>query len=163
MTPTRLIAAALLLGSVSASAQSGEWSSAAPGNLSGSHPLFFWASSGTAATPLEPWRVVPSQPTDPKPDASPHDRVLTFDYKAFHYKDRGRAHILWPNADAGIFNSTAKQQLTADTTCYSIRSYVVARDSKDSDSTHPTGYSTCQPSDRYQVKSAEIRVESPDR
>jgi len=49
-----------------------------------------------------------------------------------------------------------------DTTCYAIRSYVVARDAKDSDSTHPAGYSTCRPSDRYHVKSAEIRVQTSD-
>ncbi len=163
MTLTRLFAAALLLGAVSASAQSSERGSAATGNLSGSHPLFFWASSGTAATPSEPWLIVPKRPTDPKADTDPQDRVLTFDYKAFHFKDDGRAHLLWPSADAGIFNSAAKQHLTADTTCYAIRSYVVARDSKDSDSTHPAGYSTCRPSDRYQVKNADIRLESPDR
>jgi hypothetical protein len=50
-----------------------------------------------------------------------------------------------------------------DTTCYTIRSYVVARDSKDSDSTHPAGYSTCRPSDRYHVKTAELRVVVGDR
>jgi hypothetical protein len=50
----------------------------------------------------------------------------------------------------------------ADTTCLSMRTYVVARDSKDSDSTHPAGYSTCQPTDRYRLKSTEIRVKSPD-
>lgn len=42
-----------------------------------------------------------------------------------------------------------------DTTCYAIRSYVVARDSKDSDSTHPVGYSTCQPAKRYGLKRTE--------
>lgn len=39
-------------------------------------------------------------------------------------------------------------------TCYAIRSYVVARDSKDSDSVHPAGYSTCVPSNKVQLKSA---------
>ena len=40
-------------------------------------------------------------------------------------------------------------------TCYSIRGYRVTRDDPDSDSTRPSGYSTCQPSDRFQVKDAE--------
>jgi len=35
--------------------------------------------------------------------------------------------------------------------CYSIRSYVVARDNKDSDATHLVGYSTCRPANRYRV------------
>ncbi len=44
------------------------------------------------------------------------------------------------------------------TLCYTIRSYVVARDSKDSDSVHPAGYSTCQPASRYRLKSAVMRA-----
>jgi hypothetical protein len=43
--------------------------------------------------------------------------------------------------------------------CYSMRSYRVARDDPKSDSTRPAGYSTCQPSTRFQVKSVE---DSPD-
>lgn len=48
-------------------------------------------------------------------------------------------------------------------TCYTIRGYVVARDSKDSDSTHPVSYSTCQPAARYQLRTTEIRSGSADR
>jgi len=44
------------------------------------------------------------------------------------------------------------------TLCYTIRSYVVARDSKDSDSVHPAGYSTCQPASRYRLKSAVMHA-----
>jgi hypothetical protein len=85
------------------------------------------------------------------------------DYKVSQSNSDGRVRIFLPNPNAGMFDPSLKQQLDADTTCYSIRSYLVARDAKDSDSTHPAGYSTCQPSDRYHVKSAEIRVESGDR
>jgi hypothetical protein len=42
--------------------------------------------------------------------------------------------------------------------CFKIRSYVVARDSKDSDAVHLVRYSTCQPASRYQVKTADIVV-----
>jgi hypothetical protein len=41
-----------------------------------------------------------------------------------------------------------------EVTCYSIRSYRVTRDDPGSDSTRPSGYSTCQPSDRFQVRDA---------
>lgn len=51
----------------------------------------------------------------------------------------------------------------ADATCYTIRTYVVARDSKDSDSTHPAGYSTCQPSAHYQLKTTVLRSGTRDR
>jgi|ERR1700678_190366 hypothetical protein len=40
-----------------------------------------------------------------------------------------------------------------DTLCYSMRSYKVARDDPRSDSTHPTGYSTCQPAARFRTYS----------
>ena len=38
--------------------------------------------------------------------------------------------------------------------CYTIRTYRVARESPDSDSTRPAGYSTCQRSTRFQLKEA---------
>jgi len=41
-----------------------------------------------------------------------------------------------------------------DKTCYTIRAYRVARASPDSDSTRPAGYSTCQPTTRFQLKEA---------
>jgi hypothetical protein len=41
--------------------------------------------------------------------------------------------------------------------CYKLRSYKVARDDRDSDSTHPVGYSTCQRASKFQMKSAEGR------
>ena len=47
--------------------------------------------------------------------------------------------------------------------CYSIRSYVVARDRKDSDSVHPVGYSTCVPAKRYGLKKTVIQQQSNDR
>lgn len=43
----------------------------------------------------------------------------------------------------------------SDHFCLKMRSYVVARDSKDSDSVHLTDYSTCQPASRYRVKTTQ--------
>jgi hypothetical protein len=37
-------------------------------------------------------------------------------------------------------------------TCYTIRTYRVARESPDSDLTRPAGYSTCQRATRFQLK-----------
>jgi hypothetical protein len=50
----------------------------------------------------------------------------------------------------------AEGEAESDTTCYVIRSYRVARDSPDSDSTHAVGSSTCQRASRYRLKSANI-------
>ena len=48
-------------------------------------------------------------------------------------------------------------------TCYTIRAYRVARESPDSDSTTPVGYSTCQSTTRFQLKEAVDSREVPDR
>jgi hypothetical protein len=56
----------------------------------------------------------------------------------------------WPQPRARVLNQN-------DATCYSIRSYRVKRDDPESDSTRLVGYSTCQPSNRFQVKAADER------
>jgi len=42
-----------------------------------------------------------------------------------------------------------------DEICYTLRTYVVARDDKESDSTHRVSSSTCQPGSRYRLKTAD--------
>jgi hypothetical protein len=42
-----------------------------------------------------------------------------------------------------------------DMTCYTIESYRVKRQGRDSDVTKPVGYSTCQRASKYGVKKAE--------
>ena len=64
---------------------------------------------------------------------------------------------------AGSPNKKIQELESEDTICYSIRSYVVARDEKDSDSTHPVGSSTCQPVSRYGLRSADLQPNSHDR
>ena len=49
------------------------------------------------------------------------------------------------NPDAGMI-------VPGDSYCLKIRSYVVARDSKNSDSVHPAGYTTCVPATRFRLK-----------
>jgi hypothetical protein len=56
----------------------------------------------------------------------------------------------WPQPHARVLSQN-------DATCYSIRSYRVKRDDPESDSTRLVGYSTCQPSNRFQVKTADER------
>ena len=48
-----------------------------------------------------------------------------------------------------------------DTLCYTMRSYKVARDDPQSDSTHAAGYSTCQSATRFHVHTTEERVPVP--
>jgi hypothetical protein len=42
----------------------------------------------------------------------------------------------------------------SDLTCLTLRTYRVAREHPNSDVVRPAGYSTCQPSSRFQVKTA---------
>lgn len=85
-----------------------------------------------AATPSEPWRLLPKKDSD---------------------KDTGLILGLNPQelGSEGV-------PVAAETYCFSIRSYVVARDSKHSDSVHPVGYSTCVPASRYRLKTADAHL-----
>ena len=53
------------------------------------------------------------------------------------------------------------QSLDDDSLCYTMRSYKVARDNPQSDSTHAVGSSTCQPAARFHTRSIELRTSQP--
>lgn len=107
--------------------------------------------ANASATPSEPWRIVP-----PKPEVitDPLGRIVQAPgvrYKADH--DSQLSVLREPGTDhTGISLDGSAD----DTACYAIRSYVVARDSKESEATHPAGYSTCQPASRYRLRTTDI-------
>jgi hypothetical protein len=144
MTPIRVFVVALLFCSLPSFAQNYLAKS-----MDTDHDLGDWLrTSGHQAvgSPSEPWRLIPGVA---EPDASPsvvEGPLLTS-------KSSTRR-------DTTVREGTA---LDPDTMCYTIRSYVVARDTKDSDSTHPVRYSTCQPAGRYRLKTTEMRSNSADR
>ncbi len=159
MTPARLFGIVLLLCSVPAFTQD-QQSGKAPligemysGRMIGQVFPQVSGSMDARTTPAELWRIIPSRPSDLSSDSPNRGRVDGYrfdqgkvDFNRGHPETKGKTakviHSLdWPTDD--------------DTTCYTIRSYVVARDSKDSDSTHPVGYSTCQPAARYRLKTTE--------
>jgi hypothetical protein len=53
-----------------------------------------------------------------------------------------------------------RSDLQSDTTCFFIRSYLMVRDDPHSDSTHRDGSTTCVPSARFRVYTADERFES---
>ena len=179
MTLTRLLVAALVICSLPAFAQDQQPQITRPsippcgenhatgcpvvGNVlsSGGGVFFFDLNGATAATPEEPWKIVSDKPSD-APRKDPLNRLQIDKYKVFRSNTNKRTLLLGPEADAGMLLS-GLGDLDGVTTCLKIRSYVVARDSKDSDSTHPVSYSTCQPSTRYRVRTTEIRSGSVDR
>jgi hypothetical protein len=180
MTFARLLTLALLVCSLSASAIAQIRSSTSSGAGTVSPNSDFTAERNPCctalATPQESWKFTPNDSLtnqslmngsemsesllSSEDKNNSLDRLTMYDQKTFHLGLHDRSHLPRPDADAQLGSAT---RLNADTTCYAIRSYVVARDAKDSDSTHPAGYSTCRPSDRYQVKSADIHLESGPR
>lgn len=147
MTLTRLLAAALLVCSALAFAQTQPIAShqaAAP-------------SEAAIVASSEPWKIIPNQPTDATHGNDPRNRLQVDKYRAVRSTTDSRTLLLGPEADADMVLSGLGGELDGVTTCLKIRSYVVARDSKDSDSTHPVSYSTCQPASRYRVKTTEMR------
>ena len=87
------------------------------------------------AAATEPWKLVLNQSTDSR-----------------------ESSLQWRPLDPTAVRADARPG--DETLCYKIRSYVVARDSKDSDSVHPVGYSTCQPASRYRLKKTQIQTGS---
>ena len=175
MTLTRLLPAALVLCSLPAFAQDPQSESSLPstrlcemrsgtGFISQSSVMMeSFLGPMHAATPAEPWKFIPNQPADALAERNAGDRLQIDKFRVFRSKSDTRTLLLGPDADAGMFISGIDGQLGSGATCYKIRSYVVARDSKNSDSTHPVSYSTCQPAARYQLRTTEIRSGSADR
>ncbi len=142
MTSARHLAAAFLFYSLTAFAQDRQ-------TVSGNGVSALVANGEAMATPSEPWRIIPNRP-DFSSDSA--DRIRVDQYRL----DRGQLDPRTgrPKMEAPTTGAIMGEEgsMEADAMCYAIRSYVVARDSKDSDSTHPAGYSTCRRASRYHLK-----------
>src|SRR5579864_7602002 len=118
------------------------------------------AADNNSATPSDPWRILPDRSSNFSSDSM--DRMRMDQY----VHDLGKGDFR-----TGRSNEAKRRTLVmglggpldTDATCFTMRSYVVARDSKDSDSTHPTGYSTCQPASKYRVRTTEQGTVVQDR
>jgi len=148
MTLARLLVAACIVCSAAAFGQQKTDSLAIPAQ-----------AADAKAVPSEPWILIPNQSAVA---GTRRDSIRVDQYKADYYAMNKDGKIFLPYR---IFTggSLADEDGNNDTTCYRIRSYVVARDSKNSDSTHPVSYSTCQPAARYKVKTTEQRSGSENR
>lgn len=130
----RLLVAALCASSLPACAQDHPTAgSPAPSNLQTGQTPDFRSAPPSS----EPWRIFPSAPSG----------------------DKTPVFLAVPDEN----NLLTADGLSTDKVCYAIRSYVVARDSKDSDSVHAVGYSTCQPASRYRLKTTVLQQDSSDR
>jgi hypothetical protein len=132
-------------------------------------PTQFLSSLGTVTPPpSEPWRIIPEQPqanfaiaplTTPSTDLANANameeqaNILLATAEADHKRT-----FKFTTPDGKLMVVTLPPEQSEGPTCYSIRSYQVARDSKDSDATHAVGESTCLPSSRYGVHTADQHV-----
>jgi hypothetical protein len=143
-------------------------------------PLPALAQSETGSTPLPagggpdpsaslltptsaPWRLVYRGPSDttglPVPFEMPQSRsAVSRSGDLIKIPD-----LEEPVAASGPFSALppVRTDIRPAESCYAIRSYVVARDEKDSDSTHLVHYSVCQPASRYRLRTAQAEIESP--
>jgi hypothetical protein len=156
MTLARLLAASIVLCSVLAFGQQKPDSPAVSTLIAG-------ASQSASVASAEPWKFIPNSPADASAAKDPLNRLQIDKYQQVRSKTDARTLLIGPEADAGMVLSGLSGDVDGVTTCLKIRSYVVARDSKGSDSTHPVSYSTCQPSTRYRVRTTEMRTETVDR
>ena len=152
MTLIRLLLASLLLCSLSAFSQDQNPGTAQmPADESSSYV----ANRDAAVTPSEPWKIIPNSPSALSMDSA--DRIRVDQFRV----DQGQVDLLTGKSKSEAKTRTLTLGLDGrmddDATCYTMRSYVVARDSKDSDSTHLTGYSTCQRATKYRLKTTEQR------
>jgi hypothetical protein len=60
-------------------------------------------------------------------------------------------------------DSSQETSLGDDYSCFTMRSYIMARDDKDSDATHLVRKVKCTPARKFSVKSADVRVQSPEK
>ncbi len=119
--------------------------------------------SQNARATSESWRIIPEEMANANVPLDPLARLLTSQPPRYKSNQGHEANVLVPGQNLKLsLDPNAKNnrvvdsmgRLADDTTCLAIRSYVVARDSKDSDSTHLVLYSTCQPASRYQLRTA---------
>ncbi len=118
------------------------------------------AANHDSATRSDSWRILPDQSSNFSSDSMDRMRIDQYVHDQIKGDFRsGRSN----EAKRRTLVMGLGGPLDTDATCFTMRSYVVARDSKDSDSTHPTGYSTCQPASKYRVRTTEQGTVVQDR
>jgi hypothetical protein len=121
------------------------------------------ANKAAGQTQREPWQIIPDLTSELFFPLNPQSHFWNKPYHKLPQEEGFRWFMNEPTSQGPRIMVLPNGEYTADSICYSIRSYMVARDDKDSDSTHPVGSSTCQPASRYAVKKALVEPGSLDR
>lgn len=148
MTSARLLVVILLFISTSVFAQENR---PATSKLQ-SNPGLIADSLGPAAGSI-PLGIDPLASTQATVPQDPLARLEASQPPKFMFKkDPGQKVLFFPTPSKDGF--LLSPDLPGDAVCLKIRSYVMKRDSKNSDATHLAGYSTCQPAKKFQLRSA---------
>lgn len=109
----------------------------------------------------EPWRIIPKvaqEPSDAGVRAEHEHSLNILDSNAPLLRSDLNSPLLTAPARSDEARSDEQRaEMARQRICYSIRSYLMARDSKDSDSTHLVGVSTCQPAQQYGLKTTDLK------
>lgn len=144
MTSARWVALVLLLSSLPVFAQDKK-----PDTKSASA-----SEPASTATSSEPWRILPDVTAKADVASDPLSRLQNARPQIAKKGPLASPdeHVTFPAVPGSPMTFLSPGQRADDNTCLKIRSYQVARDSKNADSTHFVGYSTCQPASRYQLR-----------
>jgi len=114
--------------------------------------------SGFTATPANPFSRFRDAAADSQSSRQSDEQLLARAQREFARSLAG--HHFDPNNQHPWITISPDGKILAsgvDDICFTVRSYVVARDSKDSDSVHPVSSSTCQMGSRYRLKTADVK------
>jgi len=161
MTGIRLLMAVSVICWASAFAQN---DSAAPANQACTVADFYCVAAGPSVTQASQFRIdQPSDPFLPGQNSTESQKLLLEPLPQNSKEDeillkRDYAQI---TAELNPDSRMVVPFLAGDDSyCLKIRSYTVARDSKNSDSVHPTGYTTCVPASRFRLRTTEGHQDS---
>jgi|SRR5208283_4516232 len=161
MPVARLLAIALVASAAIASAQSQKQSGLA------ADPAVNAVNSDAGKPPeqaeREQWQIIPDPKLEPLFPLSPQIHAGSKPGHRLTYEEGFRLFMNASRFQLPRITLLPDGEYTTDSICYSIRSYVVERDDKDSDSTHPVGSSTCRPASRYGGEEGAGRAGPADR
>jgi hypothetical protein len=159
MTSARLLAVVLLLCPLLSLAQEKQQAPISDPSFAGTG----LARSTSRVTDSDMSKVFPGQGLEASPASSSSVGQPDVQHKADALAAAATrflaAHPFDPNSQTVTLKVSPDGRILTwdlEESCYAIRSYVVARDDKDSDSTHRVGSSTCRPASRYHVRNADV-------
>lgn len=120
------------------------------------------SNSQEAATTVVPLGIGPLADAQPTVPRDPLARLQAGPRIELRNPDMTTTAVFIPGPVEDRF-LISQDMLPVGAFCLKIRSYLMKRDSKASDSTHLAGYSTCQPAGKYRLRTTRLTPGSTQR